>query len=83
MKINPKKISKNTKKNIKRDVSIIKVFFKVIGTIAIILVGLSIMNEPSWVSFVSGLFCLLIAVMIWIPATERTVKRLIEGLQNN
>ena len=82
MKINTK-MSKSTKKYVKQDVSIIKVFFKVIGTIAIILVGLSIMNEPSWVSFVSGLFCLLVAIMIWIPATERTIRRLIEGLQNN
>lgn len=72
------KINENTKRAIKQDISIVKVFFKIVITIAIILIGLNIMNEASWIAFVSGLLCLLVAIMVWIPATERMIKRLIE-----
>jgi 1,4-dihydroxy-2-naphthoate octaprenyltransferase len=70
-------MSNSTKRAIRRDISITKVFLKMVATAAIILFGLGVMNEASWVYFVGGIFCFLVAIMIWIPAAERTVKRLI------
>lgn len=71
-------LKNSTKRAIRRDISITKIFFKIVITVAVIFFGIGIMNEASWVCFVGGIFCFLVAIMIWIPATERTIKRLIE-----
>ena len=71
-------LKNSTKRAIRRDISITKIFCKIVITVAILFAGINLMNNPSWISFISGLFCLMIAIMVWIPAAERTIKRLIE-----
>lgn len=69
-------LKNSTKRAIRRDISITKIFIKIVITVAILFAGINLMNNPSWASFISGLFCLVIAVMVWIPAVERTIKNL-------
>jgi hypothetical protein len=71
-------LKNSTKRAIRRDISITKIFFKIVITLVVAYSGINLMNSPSWICFFGGIFCLTIAIMIWIPAVERAIKRLNE-----